>query len=170
MKEIKKIILAFAIGFCSINGHAQDKTKLAWYGNTSIGLSIYHFGGYTKQRPIYSLEQTFEIAPFEKIRFGLGTGFNLYPAALTIPVYATVKYLITSKEKWFCSVSQSYGRNIKMGKIGFSSNRYTGNIGNSLKVSEKLWIQSELGYLLNWDKYGGGSLSLSLNFGISYKI
>ena len=170
MKRTKKIILVSTITLISLMGYCQEGIKPSWLGNTSFGLSVYHIGSYAKQRPIYSIEQSFEVAPFEKIRFGLGTGLSLYPATLTIPVFTSVKYIITSKKKWLCSVTQSYGRNLKLDKLGFNSNRYSGNIGNSLRIREELWMKGELGYLVNWDKYGGGSISLILNFGISYKI
>ena len=155
--------------FCHTS-YCQEREKPSWYSNTSFGLSVYHIGSFAKERPIFSLEQSFEIAPFEKIRFGIGTGINLYPATLTIPIFASVKYILKSKEKWSCSIMQSYGRNLKIGKIGFNSNRYIGNFGNSFQVAEKTWIQGELGYLLNWDRYGIGSISLILNLGINYRF
>jgi len=170
MRSIKKIILLCTLGLISHYSQCQELTKRSWYSNTSIGLSTYHFGSYSKQRPIFYLEQSFEIALLRKIRLGLGTGLNLYPATLTIPVFANTRFIAASKNKWTCYITQSYGRNLKIGRIGFNSNRYTGNLGNSFKVGEKLWLQGELGYLINWDKYGGGSVSLNLNFGMSYKI
>lgn len=141
---------------------------LKFSGHTNLVGSYYHLGSYSKERPFAFIEQTIEVIPFDNFRFGLGTGFNLYPATAVIPIFATVRYVKPFGDKWGFTITQSYGRNLKTGKIGFNSNRYYGDIGALYALKEKIGLTFGMGYLMNWDRWGGKSLSFTGSAGLYY--
>lgn len=141
-----------------------------WKGTTSLIGSYYHVGSYSKERPFAGVEQLFEVQPFDKWSFGIGTGFNLYPANATFPFFATVRYTTSVAEKWEFFYLQSYGRNIKYGSIGFNSNRLYGEFGFPFILNNKLRLSPGMGWLMNLDRFGGKSLSFTGSVGLSYYI
>jgi hypothetical protein len=164
MKGISVYIIIYLLSF---NGFGQSSNK--WMGNTGLTVSYFHINSYSKERPLFFLDQTFEYVVAPKFRIGLGTGINLYPADLTIPIFADFKYL-TELNKFGFFVHQSYGYNLKLGNLGFFSHRLIGGFGVNLKLNSRLTIDPELGYVLNLDNFGGGSLSFVASVGLYYPI
>jgi hypothetical protein len=144
--------------------------KIVFVGNTNLIGSYYHLGSYSKERPFGFIEQTFEVTATKKFWFGLGTGFNLYPGTAVIPIFATARYVKTFNSNWGLHVLQSYGRNIKMGILGFNSNRYYGDIGARYHFKNGLGANFGMGYLMNWDRWGGKSLSFTGSAGFFYRL
>ena len=165
MKWIKYITILSC--FLSTSVFAQSDNK--WMGNTKLTVSYFHLGSYSKERPLLFLDQSFEYVVAPKFRIGMGTGINLYPANLTIPVFADFKY-ITELNKMGVFIHQSYGYNLKLGDVGFFSHRFNGGFGFNIRLSEKLTLDPELGYVLNLDNFGGGSLSFTAAVGLYYPI
>lgn len=158
-----KLFLLFAL--ISSSSFGQEK-KVKWMTTTQVIGSYYHLGSYSKETPLSGIEQLIELQPFEKFRFGLGSGFNLYPSTGTIPIFASFRFITPISRKWNFYVLQSYGRNIKTGDIGFNSNRYYGDVGGSYQLSDRLSLNAGMGYLMNWDRFGGKSLSFTGSIGL----
>ncbi len=136
--------------------------------STHLISSFYHVGSYSKESPFLALEQTLDYQLKPKFRFGLGSGLNLYPATLTIPIYSYANLTIKTTNKLNIELLQSYGRNTKLGDLGFKSNRYVGQIIFDIHRKKKLSFAPQIGYLFNWDKWGGKSLSFLLGISIRY--
>ncbi|MEX1002379.1 MAG: hypothetical protein WDZ35_09725 [Crocinitomicaceae bacterium] len=153
--------------FCSL-GRSQKEYN-PWMGKSKLMVGYYHFGSYEKERPIIGLEQTIEYVIHPKFRTGIGLGVNIYPGKLTFPVFATAKYIQQLKRFGFYFI-QSYGINTGFGDIGFFSHRNYGAFGVNIRLKENLTLDPEIGYLLNWDKHGPGSLSLTTGLGLYYSL
>lgn len=166
MRKIKFLLL---LSFLSTYADAQGEKK-NWFTTTNLIGSYYHLGSYSKERPFAGIEQLVEYAAFEKFRFGLGTGFNLYPANATIPIYITARFITPMNDKWSFYILQSYGRNIKTGKIGFNSNRIYTDFGAPFHINQKFSINPSMGALMNWDKWGGKSLSFTGGLGLTINL
>lgn len=166
MKGIRSYIIIICLASsCSSFGQSINK----WMGNTKLTVSYFHVGSYSKERPLFFLDQSFEYVVTPKFRIGLGTGINLYPADLTVPIFADFKYL-TELSKFGFFVHQTYGYNLKLGDIGFFSHRLTGGVGLNFRIGERMTLDPELGYLLNMDNYGGGSISFVGSIGLYYPL
>ena len=166
------LILLLHVGYTqSAIFNAEDK-KVIIAGHTNLIGSYYHVGSYVKERPLGFIEQSVEIIPgkLKQLRFGVGSGFNLYPGTAVIPFFATIRYVKPINDKWGFSVIQSYGRNIQTGDIGFNSNRYYGDVGALFNFLPKLAMSFGLGYVFNWDRWGGKSLSFTGSLGLYYSF
>ena len=141
----------------------QDKMKQFKYGFT---ISYYHIGSYSKESPFLGLEQSINYSVFEKIQIGLGSGINVYPSTFTFPIISSITYSLPISSNWNCSILQSYGRNMKFKKNGFKSNRYFGQLSFKHPIKKNIQISPSIGYLYNWDKWGGQSLSFTIGIGL----
>ena len=173
---MKGISIAILICFTSLGfsqeqifGERENK-KVLIAGHTNLIGSYYHLGSYSKERPFGFIEQTIEIIPkkISSLRFGIGSGFNLYPGTAVVPIFATFRYFKNIKERWAFSIVQSYGRNIKTGSIGFNSNRYYGDFEGVYFLNPSLSLTFGMGYIMNWDRWGGKSLSFTGSLGLYY--
>lgn len=164
MKQINLIILVVSI---SLQFFAQENSSLL-KTSTHLMSSFYHVGSYSKEKPFLALEQTLSYNIKPKIKVGLGTGLNIYPATLTIPIYTFASFTVNKNEKINIELNQSYGRNTKLGEIGFNSNRYAGKLIFNLNSKKQISLAPYLGYLFNWDKWGGKSLSYLIGLSIKY--
>ncbi|MCB9224490.1 MAG: hypothetical protein R2780_14830 [Crocinitomicaceae bacterium] len=170
MKGISLFILLFLLLPCFAQDESADDGKIKFVGSTHLIGSYYHLGSYSKERPLGFIEQSFEIVASPNYWFGIGTGFNLYPGTAVVPIYVSSRYVKDFNPKWGMHILQSYGRNIKMGNLGFNSNRLYGDIGARYSFKELLGINFGMGYLFNWDRWGGMSLSFTGSVGIYYGL
>lgn len=169
MKLIKKIgFLSLFLMTFPLLAQSEKGTK-TWSTKTQFMVGFYHFGGYGKEKPIYYLEQYLDYQLTEKYSLGMGLGINLYPAQLASPLSVNAKYHFKLKalSAYF---QQSYGYNIKLGKVFFKSSRYLGSLGLAFKSNEKISWTSDLGYAFIWDKYSGASLTLHLGIGLKFSF
>ena len=164
-----KKIFFFCLLFNVFQGFAQNGEYRPWMGNSKLIVGYYQAAGFADHSPVVGMEQSFEYALYPKFRIGLGTGVNVYPSDLTFPVFGTFKYV--QQLKW-CGlfVLQSYGMNTRFGNTGFSSHRNYGAVGLMFRLKEKLTIDPELGYLLNWNSAGIISLNLTAGVGLYYSL
>jgi len=163
MRWIKLVIIVISLSA----GSAQ--AQMSWMGKTKLTVSYYHIGSYSKERPLVFLDQSFEMVIKPQFRIGLGTGVNLYPSDLTVPLFMNLKYVKEMGKIGFFA-QQSYGVNLKLGSIGFFSHRLVGGAGVMIRLKDRLTLDPELGYVLNLDNYGGGSLSFTTSLGVYYTI
>lgn len=152
-----------------INAQTDTTFQKRIVGKTNILVSFYHSGSYGKERPFFFLDQSFEYRFHKCFSAGLGFGINLYPAAPATPFFINGRYHFNVRKINF-SIEQSIGKNIKIQEYGFNSNRYIGTIGADFNLRKYLLLNSQVGYLYLWDKYGGQDLSLFATIGLTYKI
>ena len=171
MKSTKYIYVMFILLFSSQQIYSQTDTTFQKriVGKTNFLVSFYHSGSYGKERPFFFLDQSFEFRFHKHFSVGLGLGLNLYPAALATPFFINGRYHFSIR-KLNCSIEQSIGKNIKIQEYGFNSNRYFGAIGVDFNLRKYLSLNTQVGYLYLWDKYGGQDLSFFATIGLSYKI
>ena len=151
---------------CLLPVFSFGQSSLKWTATTDVFMSYYHVDSYAKERPIIALEEVIDFSPFERWKYGLGFGANLYPATLTVPVFLSVKHIKPLRNDLRLSIFQTYGRNLRFGELGFSSSRNYGGLGLSLRLKDGMRVEPKIGYLLNWDKWGGASLSFTLGVGL----
>lgn len=151
-----------------INAQTDTNFQKRIVGKTNILVSFYHSGSYKKGKPFFFLDQSFEYRFRKSFSAGLGFGINFYPAALATPFFFNGRYHFNVRTLNF-NIEQSIGKNIKILEYGFNSNRYIGAMGVDFKV-QKYLLNSQVGYLFLWDKYGGQNLSLFATVGLTYKI
>lgn len=171
MKSTKYIYIIITLLFLSqqINAQTGSDFQKRIDGKTNILVSFYHSGGYQKARRFCFLDQSFEYRFHRKYSAGLGFGINLYPAAIATPFFINGRYHFSIR-KINCSIEQSIGKNIKIQEYGFNSNRYFGAIGVDFNLRKYLSLNTQVGYLYLWDKYGGEELSLVATLGLTYKF
>lgn len=153
----------------SCSGITQEQVSSGneWSNQTSFRTGFYHLGSYAKENPSFFLEQQLDFIFQEKYSLGLGTGFNIYPAALAFPVFVEGKRILNINQKRF-HVTQSYGVNLKLGDIFFYSNRYMGNFNIVLSENQRVDLVTGLGYVYLWDSHGGKNVSFLFNIYITY--
>jgi len=164
MKSIKLFLLI--VLFCKFDANAQTVSSKVWTGETYFLMSAYRLGSYQKERPTLFLEQNLNYRVNKRISIGVGTGINLYPALLALPLKFDGRYHFQVKSTPM-SIVQSYGRNIKLSDSFFRSNRYVGELRVHFPIG-KISLLPRVGYNLLWDKYNGRSLSFFAGIGIEY--
>jgi len=158
------VIVLFVLG-CATLGYSQDEADAGpWRTKTIFRTSFYHLGSYSKEKPSFFLEQNVNFVLSSRFYLGLQMGVNLYPSLLAFPVSLQGKYYLSpSALKMY--INQSVGRNIKLGKSSFPSNRYVGSLGLDLGLGNSSRLSPHLGYSFIWDKFGGGALSFFVGLG-----
>lgn len=157
------LVMAMLLSHTSFSQKTQG-----FYMADNLMLSYHNLGSYSDQGNIYYLEHEFNYR-LQKLSFSLGIGFNLYPAAYTIPVGLKAYYHF-KVGKHEAYVAQSYAYNLKIGRFSFASNRYMGSVGFSYFVNPSKRIGIDTGYSLIWDQYGGGNLGFTIGLFFKYKF
>lgn len=139
------------------------------YGSTRLDVGTLHAGSYRKERPIIFLEQEFNYRLGERFSVGLGTGIDLYPGALAFPVFLSGTYAFPVGQQQ-ASVQTSLGANLRIAELFFFSYRNVSSLGWVLGRERKVQWVPRLGYVMNLDRYWGGSLSALFGLDIRYGL
>lgn len=167
-KLILALVFVLSLGFSPAFGQsAGDEAGL--YGATRFDLGLLHAGSYRKERPIFFLEQEVGYRFNDHGSVGIGAGIDLYPGALALPVYVAAAYsldLLQKRTLWQTSV----GVNLPLGDPFFFSYRNVSSVGIPLLNGNRMQLVPKLGYILNMDRYVGGSLSALLGIDLRYRL
>ncbi|MCH2234508.1 MAG: hypothetical protein MK078_09670 [Crocinitomicaceae bacterium] len=159
---MNKIVLILTL-FFGISAKAQNEKSIS--GRTLVDVSFYHLGSYAKERPFVFLEQEINFSLHPKFTFGLGTGINVFPGALGLPLKLRGTYNFNRNY-----IFQTVGAHLKVGTLFFSGYLWRGGYGRTFTLGDQLVLNSDLGYSYGWDRYGGKRLSFYLGIGLSYNF
>lgn len=155
--------------FISLTSTSWGQRRLYIAGYTRIEVGYPHAGSYQKERATFALEQSF-ISPINNhFAVGIGTGFALYPAAYTIPAFLVGSYRFRIFEKNI-SWDHRIGVNAKVGQNSFFGYRYNTTLHYPIRLNRKFSGYAGIGGNYLWDRWGGKSLSGSVNIGIVYSV
>lgn len=134
-------------------------------------MATLHAGSYSKERPIFGLEQTFAYRFHPRFTVGVGVGINLYPALLGVPIKVEGTYSFGNPDKKVGGFAyQSVGRNVKLFRESFNSQRYDGGLGLTIELTDQVDLVPQVGYLMLLDKYRGGFLSANFGVRLTYGL
>jgi len=165
---MNKLIFSLLVFLFSFAAFAQEKEE-SFIGETSFQCEFYHLGSYSKERPVYLLQQNINYIFSPHFSGGIGVGFALYPAALALPVSFNANYHFNPGKTpliW----KNSFGANIIAGDLFFAASNFKSGIAIQLFKEKPMHLIPEAGFHFLFDGYGGKALSIYGGIGITYKI
>lgn len=144
-----------------------QNTDTGWFGLSKVEIGSFHAGSYRKERPIVMVQEIVAYQFHPRLSLGIGTGLDIYPAALGFPVYLNGAYQFRVGPGQ--GVAQtSMGMNLRLSDVFFRSMRHSSSLGYAFSIGKRKVLLPKLGYLLNLDGYAGGSLSLVFGLDLVY--